>query len=143
MLSKILLHSLLLFLRDDFNIPIVNCNWRNMHNVIKIILHSLLLFLRDDFNIPIVNFPFICSNIPTLPGYGVYIFQLIRYSRSCVSYKDFLDRRLLLARKLLNQGFLLVKLKSSLLKFYGRHRNLVDCYEIYVSQMTTDMFHLS
>jgi hypothetical protein len=29
-------------------------------------------------------------------------------------------------RKLLNQGFLLAKLKSSLRKFYGRHHDLVD-----------------
>ena len=28
---------------------------------------------RDDFNFPIVNFPFICSNIPAAPAYGVYI----------------------------------------------------------------------
>jgi hypothetical protein len=72
---------------------------------------------RDDFNVPIVNLPFICSNIPAAPAYGVYISQLIRYSRACGSYQDFLDRGLLLTRKLLNQGFLLVKLKSSLRKF--------------------------
>jgi hypothetical protein len=57
---------------------------------------------RDDFNFPIVNFPFICSNIPTVPAYGVYISQLIRYSRSCDSYQDVLDRGLLLTRNLLN-----------------------------------------
>ena len=34
---------------------------------------------RDDFNFTIVNFPFICSNIPAAPAYGVYISQLIRY----------------------------------------------------------------
>jgi hypothetical protein len=28
---------------------------------------------------PIVNFPFLCSNIPAAPAYGVYISQLIRY----------------------------------------------------------------
>jgi hypothetical protein len=50
---------------------------------------------------------------------------------------------LLLTRKLLNQGFLLVKLKSSLRKLYGCHHDLVDRYGISVSQMTTDMFHLS
>jgi hypothetical protein len=38
---------------------------------------------RDDFNFPIVNFPFICSNIPAALAYGVYIFQMIRYSRAC------------------------------------------------------------
>ena len=44
---------------------------------------------RDDFNFPFVNFPFICSNIPAPPAYGVYISQLIRYSRACGSYQDF------------------------------------------------------
>jgi hypothetical protein len=44
---------------------------------------------------------------------------------------------------LLNQWLLLVKLKSSFLEFYGRHHDLIDRYGISVSQMTTDMFHLS
>ena len=68
---------------------------------------------RDDFNFPIVNFLFICSSIAAAPAYGVYIFQLLRYNRACGSYERFLDRGLLLTKKLLNQGFLLVKLKSS------------------------------
>jgi hypothetical protein len=53
------------------------------------------------------------------------------------------DRELLLTRMLLNQGFLLVKLKSSLRKFYGRHHDLVDRYGISVSQMTTDMLTIN
>ena len=73
-----------------------------------------------------MNIPFICSNIPAAPAYGVYITKLIRYSRACGSYKDFLDRGLLLTWKLLNKGFLLVNLKSSLRKFYGCHHDLVD-----------------
>jgi hypothetical protein len=87
---------------------------------------------RDDFNFPIVNFLFICSNIPAAPAYGVYISQVIRYSRACGSYPNFLDRELLLTRKLLNQGFPLIKLKSSLRKFYSRHHDLVDRYGICV-----------
>jgi hypothetical protein len=84
-------------------------------------LRTKLYDKRDDFNFPIVNFPLICINIPVAPAYGVYkmyISQLIRYSRACGSYQDFPDRGLLLTRKLLNQGFLLVKLRSSLRKFY-------------------------
>ena len=81
---------------------------------------------RDDFNFPIVNFPFICSNIPTAPAYRVYISQLIRYCRACGCYKDFLDIGGVLTRKVLNQGFLLVKLKSSLRKCCGRDHDLVD-----------------
>jgi len=72
---------------------------------------------RDDFNFPIVNFPFICSNIPAATAYGIYISQFIRYSRACGSYQNFLDKGLILTRKVLNQGFLLVKLKSSFRKF--------------------------
>ena len=86
-----------------------------------------------------MNFPFICSNIATPPAYGVFISQMIRYSRACGSYQDFLDRGFLLTRKLLNQGFLLVK--SSLRKCYGRHHDLDDRYGISVSQMTTNIFH--
>ena len=37
----------------------------------------------------------------------------------------------------------MVKLKLSLRKVYGHHHDLVDRYGISVSQMTTDMFHLS
>ena len=47
-----------------------------------------------------MNFPFICSKIPAAATYGVYISQLIRKSRACGSYQDFLDRGLLLTRKL-------------------------------------------
>ena len=90
-----------------------------------------------------VNFSFISSNIPAATAYGVYIFQLIRYSRACGSYHDFLDRGLLHTRKLLNQGSLLVKLKSSLRAFYARNHDLVNRYRISVSQLTTDMFRLS
>jgi len=93
---------------------------------------------RDDFNFPILNFPFICSNILAAPANEIYISQLMQYSRSCGSYQNVLDRGFLLPVKLLNQGFLLVKLKKSLRKL-----KLVDCYGIFVSQMTMDMFHLS
>jgi len=41
---------------------------------------------RDEFNFSIVNYPFLDSNIPSSPAYGVYI----RYSRTCNSYQDFL-----------------------------------------------------
>jgi hypothetical protein len=89
------------------------------------------------------NFPFICSNIPAAPAYGVYISKLIRYVSACGSYQGFCDGGLLLTRKLLKQGFLFVKLKSSLKKFDGRHYDLDDQYGISVAQMTTDMFHFS
>ena len=53
-------------------------------------LRTTLYDRIDDFKFPIVNFPFICCNIPATLAYGVYICQLIRYSRACGSYQDFL-----------------------------------------------------
>ena len=51
--------------------------------------------LYDNFNFPIVKFTFMHCNIPAAPAYGVYISQLIRYSRACRSYQY-----MLLTRKL-------------------------------------------
>ena len=72
-------------------------------------LRTELYDKRDHF-----NFAFICSNIPVVPAYGVYISRLIRYFRAFVSYNDFLNQELLLTRK--QQGFLGATLKSSLRK---------------------------
>jgi hypothetical protein len=53
-------------------------------------LRTKLFDKRDDFNVPIVNFPFIkYSSIPAAIAYGVYISQLIRYSKAFGSYQDF------------------------------------------------------
>ena len=60
---------------------------------------------RDDFNFNIVNFPFLSSNIPQSPAYGVYVSQLIRYARASSAYSDFLVRSRLLTSKLLGQGY--------------------------------------
>jgi hypothetical protein len=55
----------------------------------------------DDFNFLMVNFPFICT-VATFQQHlhieyiYIYISQLMRYSRTCGSYQDFLDRGLLL-----------------------------------------------
>jgi hypothetical protein len=93
--------------------------------------------------IEISNASCLCSNIPTAPVCGVYVSQLMQYFRACGCYQDFRDRGLLLTRKLLYQGFLLVKLRLSLPVFYGHHHDLVDSYGISVSYLTMDMFDLS
>ena len=62
-------------------------------------LRTKLYDKRGDFNFPIANSPFMCSNITKTPAYEVHISQLIRCSRSCGSYRDFLDEGLLLSRR--------------------------------------------
>ena len=46
-------------------------------------LSTKLYDKRDDFDLHTINFPFLSSNIPSGPCYGVYISQLIRYARCC------------------------------------------------------------
>ena len=58
----------------------------------------------------------ISSNIPASSAYGVNISQLIRYTRACVQYIDFLYRAQLLMQKLRKQGYVAPRLKSSLHK---------------------------
>ena len=84
--------------------------------------------MKNEFDFPIVNFRFMSSNIPAATALGVYISQLIRYCQACANYQDFIDKGLI--RKLQNQVFLEKKLKLSLRKFFGRHHDVVDRYEI-------------
>ena len=95
---------------------------------------------RDDFNCSIVNFPFIDSNIPKSPAYGVFISQLIRYARVCSRYNDFLYRGSILTSKLLKQGYSVEKLKTAFRKFYGCHSDLVGKYNISVSHKLQGLF---
>ena len=44
-------------------------------------------------SISILQTLFLRSNIPTSPAHGVFISQLIRYSRACSSYECFIPRR--------------------------------------------------
>ena len=67
-------------------------------------LHTSIYDKCDDFNFHITNFPFLSSNIPTSPAYGVFISQLIRYApRACSSYGCFILRATRLSNKLLEQ----------------------------------------
>ena len=95
---------------------------------------------RDDFNFPIVNFPFLSSNIPSAPVYGVCVSQLIRYARTCSNYQDFKERGKVLTTKLLSQGYQKTKLVATLKKFYGRHHDLVNPYNVAVSGIVSDVF---
>jgi hypothetical protein len=69
--------------------------------------------------------------------------SLLRYVINCDYCHDFLHKGLLWKRKLLKQGCIVVKLKSSLRQFECRHHELVNGCRVSLSQMTTDMFRLS
>ena len=102
-------------------------------------LRTSLYDKRDYFNFHITNFLFLSSNIPSSPAYGVFISQLIRYARACSSYECFILRTARLSSKLLGQGYVMERLKSSLRKFYGRYGDLIKHYEVSLSQMLHDI----
>ena len=102
-------------------------------------LRTSLSDQRDDLNFYITNFPSLSSNIPSSPAYGVFISQLIRYARACSSYKCCILRAARLSSKLLGQGYVMERLKSSLRKFYGRYGDLIKHYEVSLSQMLHDI----
>ena len=93
---------------------------------------------RDVFGFHIVNFPFMSSNIPSAPAYGVYASQLVRYARCCSNYSDFLIRHRALVKRLLSQGYKVNHLSNTFKKFYGRHTDLVGQYKKNVCQMFAD-----
>ncbi|KAK3085536.1 hypothetical protein FSP39_004850, partial [Pinctada imbricata] len=93
----------------------------------------------DDFNFSIRNIPFLSSNIPSSPAYGVFISQLIRYARASTKYTDFVPSARRLSDKLLSQGYLCDRLTSSLRKFYVRYGELVIQYDVPLSRMVDDI----
>ena len=105
-------------------------------------LHTSIYDKRDYFNFHITNFPFLSSNIPSSPAYGVFISQLIRYTRACSSYECFILRARHLYSKLLKQGYLAKRLKSSFRKLYGRYGDLSQQYEVSLSWMLNDILIL-
>ena len=102
-------------------------------------VHTSIYDTRDDFNFQITNFPFLSSNIPTSPANGVFISQLIRYARACSSYGCFILRATRLSNKLLEQGYVKERLKSSMRKFYGWYGDLNKQHEVSLSQMLNDI----
>ena len=98
-------------------------------------LGTSLYDIHDYFNFNITNFTFLRGNIPSSPAYSVFISQLIQYVRACSSYECLILRAARLSSKLLGQGYVRERLKSSLRKFYGRYGDLIKDYEVSFSQM--------
>ena len=105
-------------------------------------LHTSIYDKRDDLNFHFTKVPFLSSNIPSSPVYGVFISQLIRYTWACSSYECFILRARRLSSKLLKQGYLAKCLKSSFMKFYGRCGDLIQQYEVSLSRMLNDILIL-
>ena len=89
---------------------------------------------RENFYFNIVNYPYMCSNIPAKPTYGVYVSQLVRISRIYDNYVSFVKRHQLLTKRLIKQGFWYSKLSVSFKKFSRRHSMLFNKYAVSVKR---------
>ena len=81
-----------------------------------------------------------------------FISQLIRYARASSSYECFILRAVRLSNKLLGQGYVKERLRSSLRKFYGRYGVLSnnmrspspECYTTFwMTTIYSDTLHWS
>ena len=91
---------------------------------------------RDDFNFSIVNFPFLCSSIPSAPAYGVYVSQLIRYARA-FKLSGLHGAWESSHYRVVEPGVSKHQIGSK--KFYGRHHDLVNPYNVAVYRIVSDV----
>ena len=82
------------------------------------------------YNFEIINFPFLDGDVTLCLSYGVYISQLIRFTRVCSNVDDFNTRNLFLTAKLLKQGYRYHKIRKAFSKSYHRHSQLIVKYNI-------------
>ena len=71
--------------------------------------------------------------------YQFYIHEY-QFNVECSNYQDFMERGKVLTQKLLSQGYQKTKLVATLKKFYGRHHDLVNPYNVAVSRIVSDVF---
>ena len=94
------------------------------------IVSSKIYDKRDDLNFEIVNFPFLDGDVPRSPSYGVYISQLIRFTRVCFLCCGLQQQKLIFTAKLLKQGYRYHKIRKAFSKFYHRHSEIIVKYNI-------------
>ena len=95
---------------------------------------------RDDFNFKIGNFPYLSSNIPSRPAYGVYISQLVRIGIICSDYLDFSLRHFKLTERLVHQGYRYSDLCRSFYKFAKWHAQIMNKYSCSIRKHVEDVY---
>ena len=85
---------------------------------------------RDAFDFEIDNFPFLDVIVPRSTSYGVYISQLVRFTRASSNITDFNTRNKLLTQKLLKQNYRYHKLCKTFSKFYRRYFDLISKFKL-------------
>ena len=64
------------------NVSDIEASFSDLHlSISDGFVKTKIYYKRDDFDFDIVNFPFLDSDVPRSTSYGVYISQLIRFTR--------------------------------------------------------------
>ena len=103
------------------------CNEKN-DNWLCIVLFIYAIAIQDT-----------CMNKHSVKQGFIFFREFIRYAKAYSSYECFILRFARHSSKLLGQGYVTERLKSSLRKFYGRYGDLIKHYEVSLSQMLHDM----
>ena len=99
----------------DFNIKVIGSS-----------IHISVYDKRDDFWFSIVNFPWLSGDVPRLPSYGIYISQLVPFTKCCTSVLDFHSKNLQITSKLLAQVYKYHKLRKTFGKFFRSYSELLS-----------------
>ena len=97
---------------------------------------------RNDFNFTVNNFPIMSSNILFDRTHGIIISQLLRYSKVCLKYDDFINVARILVNKLINQYFDKKILKTQTSNFYDKYYHMIQKYKCTKKRMIQDIFNL-
>ena len=133
------------FLDIDIHITNENDNIKNDNDIIYDNFNNndivtKLYDKRNDFPFEVNNFPVMSSNILFHRTHGIIISQLIRYSKVCMNYEDFLNVTNILIQKLKNQFFDIKILEDYFSNFYNKYYHLIQHYEHTKQQMLQKLF---
>jgi hypothetical protein len=95
---------------------------------------------RNDFNFQINNYPNLSGNIHFKRSHGIVISQLIRYSKICVNFNDFVVNSRNLINKLRKQFFDEILLKKKISMFYNKYYHFVEKYDTSLKKLINLLF---
>ena len=88
------------------NISRCKCNYLDLTiSIYRGKFYIKLYDKRNDYNFEVINYPFLDGNIPKNQSYGIFISQLIRFTRVNSSYNGFVTNCKQLVDKLVRQHF--------------------------------------
>ena len=111
---------------SDTEAPVLDLNLSISNGTVSIKIYNK----RDDLDFDIVNFSLLDGDVPRRTSHDLDISQLLRFARASSNVSDFNCRNKALTAKLFKQGYRYHKLRKAFSKFYRRHSELVQKYNV-------------